>query len=254
MGGMQLAFSRIPRRPERHMKSHKRENKKASKEEEENAGWLKRNSMSIAMFSLFALSLIGQIAAGQRTYNEDQSEHGQPTVAVGQYLGSGHFVEAVFENWESEFLQMAAFIFLSAILYQKGSPESRKLQGEPELDADPRREKKADSPGPVHRGGLLLKLYEHSLTLGRLLLFAPSFYFHARGGAREYSQEQLEHGGQAVSVGTYMGTSRFWFESFQNWQSEFLSVGVLIVLSIFLRQRGSPESKAVHDPHSKTGG
>jgi hypothetical protein len=199
------------------MKSHKRENKKVREQEEENAGWLKRNSMSIAMFSLFLVSLIGQIAAGQRTYNEDQSEHGQPAVTVGQYLGSGHFVEAVFENWESEFLQMAAFIFLSAILYQKGSPESRKLQGEPELDADPRREKEADSPAPVHRGGLLLKLYEHSLTLGLLLLFAISFLFHAKGGAREYSLEQLEHGGQAISTGAYLGTSRFWFESFQNW-------------------------------------
>jgi hypothetical protein len=235
------------------MKSDKRAQKKSREQDEENASWLKRNSLSITMFSLFVVTLIGQIAAGHRTYNHDQAEHGSPTVTVGQYLGSGHFIEAVFENWESEFLQMAAFVFLSAVLYQKGSPESRKLHGEPELDADPRRERKSDSPGPVHRGGLVLKLYEHSLTLALLLLFAISFFLHARGGAREYSQEQLEHGGQAVSMGTYLGTSRFWFESFQNWQSEFLSVGVLIVLSIFLRQRGSPESKPVHEPHSKTG-
>ena len=234
------------------MKNEKREKKKA-RQAEENAGWLKRNSMSIAMLALFALSLIGQTVSGHRTYNHDQSEHGNPTVAIGQYLGSGHFIEAVFENWESEFLQMAAFVFLSAILYQKGSPESRKLQGEPELDADPRAERKKDSPAPVHRGGLVLKLYEHSLTLALLVLFAISFFLHAKGGAREYSQQQLEHGGEAVSMGTYMGTSQFWFESFQNWQSEFLSVGALIVLSIFLRQRGSPESKAVHEPHSKTG-
>jgi hypothetical protein len=235
------------------MKSEKRGQKKSRKQDEENASWLKGNSMSIAMFSLFLLSLIGQIAAGQRTYNDDQSEHGNPAVTMSQYLGSGHFIEAVFENWESEFLQMAAFVFLSAILYQKGSPESRKLHGEPELDADPRRERKPDSPAPVRRGGLILKLYEHSLTLALLLLFVVSFLLHARGGAREYSLEQLDHGGQPVSVGAYMGTSRFWFESFQNWQSEFLSVGVLIVLSIFLRQRGSPESKPVHEPHSKTG-
>ena len=235
------------------MKSDKREQKKARKREDADASWLKRNSMSVAMFSLFLLTLIGQIAAGHRTYNDDQSAHGHAAVALSQYLRSGHFVEAVFENWESEFLQMAAFVFLSAILYQKGSPESRKLQGEPELDADPRRAKKKDSPAPVHRGGLLLKLYEHSLTLALLLLFAISFFLHARGGAREYSAEQLDHGGQAVSMGAYMGTSRFWFESFQNWQSEFLSVGALMVLSIFLRQRGSPESKPVHEPHSKTG-
>src|SRR5688572_21185379 len=253
MGGMQLAFSRVPRRPERDMKSHKRESKKVREQAEENVGWLKRNSMSLAMFSLFVLSLIGQIAAGQRTYNEDQSEHGQPAVTVVQYLGSGHFMEAVFENWESEFLQMAAFVFLSAVLYQKGSPESRKLQGEPELDADPRQEKKKDSPWPVHRGGLLLRLYEHSLTIALLLLFAISFFLHAEGGAREYSQEQLEHGREAVSMGAYIRTSRFWFESFQNWQSEFLSVGALIVLSIFLRQRGSSQSKPVAAPHRETG-
>jgi uncharacterized protein DUF6766 len=220
-----------------------------------NASWLKRNGMSVAMFSLFAISLIGQIVAGHRTHNEDQSEHGQPAIGVTEYVRSGHFVEAVFENWESEFLQMAAFVFLSAVLYQKGSPESRKLGGEPELDAEPSREKKEDSPWPVHRGGLLLRLYEHSLTIALLALFAISFLLHAQGGAREYNQEQLEHGrGEAVSIGSYIGTSRFWFESFQNWQSEFLSVGVLIVLSIFLRQRGSPESKPVHEPHSKTGG
>lgn len=235
------------------MKRDKRAQKKARKQGEEDVSWLKRNSLSIAMFSLFAVSLVGQIAAGHRTYNHDQSEHGSPTVTIGKYLGSGHFIEAVFENWESEFLQMAAFVFLSAVLYQKGSPESRKLHGEPELDADPGREEKPDSPAPVHRGGWVLKLYEHSLTLALLLLFAISFLLHAKGGAREYSQQQLEHGGQAVSMGAYMGTSRFWFESFQNWQSEFLSVGALIVLSIFLRQRGSPESKPVHERHSKTG-
>ena len=131
------------------MKSGKRGQKKRGKQGEENVSWLKRNSLSVAMFSLFVVTLIGQIAAGHRTYNHEQVEHGSPTVTVGQYLGSGHFIEAVFENWESEFLQMAAFVFLSAVLYQKGSPESRKLHGEPDLDADPRRERKPDSPAPV---------------------------------------------------------------------------------------------------------
>src|SRR5688572_9902841 len=215
----------------------KPEKEKSRERDGANASWLKRNGMSVAMFSLFLVSIIGQFAAGHRTYNHEQSEHGRPAVAVTEYVRSGHFVEAVFENWESEFLQMAAFVFLSAVLYQKGSPESRKLQGEPELDADPRQEKKKDSPWPVHRGGLLLRLYEHSLTIALLLLFAISFFLHAEGGAREYSQEQLEHGREAVSMGAYIRTSRFWFESFQNWQSEFLSVGALIVLSIFLRQR-----------------
>jgi len=216
--------------------------------------WLRNNGLSIAMFLLFAVSLVGQVFAGHRVHNEDQRDHSQPAVALSEYLRSGHFVEAVFENWESEFLQMAAFVFLTAWLYQKGSPESRKLEGEPDLDKHPTKSKKKNSPWPVHRGGLLLKLYSHSLSIALFLLFAISFVLHAAGGAREYTQEQLEHGtGGPVGTLSYMGTSRFWFESFQNWQSEFLSVGALIVLSIFLRERGSPESKPVDAPHSETG-
>ncbi|HWL40666.1 MAG TPA: DUF6766 family protein [Gemmatimonadaceae bacterium] len=216
--------------------------------------WLRNNGLSIAMFLLFAVSLVGQVFAGHRVHNEDQRDHSQPAVALSEYLRSGHFVEAVFENWESEFLQMAAFVVLTAFLYQKGSPESRKLEGEPDLDKHPTKSKKKNSPWPVHRGGLLLKLYSHSLSIALFLLFAISFVLHAAGGAREYTQEQLEHGtGGPVGTLSYMGTSRFWFESFQNWQSEFLSVGALIVLSIFLRERGSPESKPVDAPHSETG-
>lgn len=217
-------------------------------------GWLRNNGLSIAMFLLFAISLVGQVAAGHRVHNADQQEHGQPAVQLGEYLRSGHFIEAVFENWESEFLQMAAFVVLTAYLYQKGSPESRKLEGEPDLDKHPRQSRKKDSPWPVHRGGLLLTLYSHSFSVALFLLFAVSFLLHAAGGAREYNQELLEHGaGVSVTVLNYVGTSRFWFESFQNWQSEFLSVGVLIVLSVFLRERYSPESKPVADPHDETG-
>jgi hypothetical protein len=206
------------------------------------------------MFLLFGVSLIGQVFAGHRVYNAQQEDHGQQPIELSEYLRSGHFVEAVFENWESEFLQMAAFVLLTAYLYQKGSPESRKLEGEPDLDKHPRRSKKKGTPWPVHRGGLLLRLYSHSLSIALFLLFALSFVLHAAGGAREFNQEQAEHGSDgSVGVLSYMGTSRFWFESFQNWQSEFLSVGVLIVLSIFLRERHSPESKPVADPHDETG-
>lgn len=216
--------------------------------------WLRNNGLSIAMFSLFAISLVGQVIAGHRVHNDDQRDHGQPAVQLSEYLRSGHFVEAVFENWESEFLQMAAFVVLTAYLYQKGSPESRKLEGEPDLDKHPTRSPKKSAPWPVHRGGLVLKLYSHSLSIALFLLFAISFFLHAAGGAREYTQEQLEHGaGGTIGTLSYIGTSRFWFESFQNWQSEFLSVGALIVLAIFLRERGSPESKPVDALHSETG-
>ncbi|HKR01742.1 MAG TPA: DUF6766 family protein [Pyrinomonadaceae bacterium] len=216
---------------------------------------LRENGLSIVLFLLFIFSLVGQAVTGLHNYNEDQQEHGQPAAGLGEYLASGHFVEAVFENWESEFLQMGMYVLLTAYLFQKGSPESKKLDEKESVDRKPGKAgvKKKDMPWPVRRGGFILKLYENSLCLTLLLLFLLSFALHAAGGASEYSQDQLQHGGQAVTTLQYLGTSRFWFESFQNWQSEFLSVAALIVLSIFLRQKGSPESKPVDAPHSQTG-
>ena len=214
------------------------------------------NSLSIVLFVLFALTLFGQSVTGLSEYNEDQREHGQPAVGYVEYLATGHFVEATFENWESEFLQMAAFVVLTAFLYQKGSAESRKPHVVDEADVRLRHEDvPADAPWPVRRGGWVLKLYENSLAIAFVVLFLLSVLLHAVGGAEEYNQEFFEHGGagQRMSAFTYMATSRFWFESFQNWQSEFLSVFAMVVLSIFLRQRSSPESKPVHAPHSETG-
>ncbi|HVE78453.1 MAG TPA: DUF6766 family protein [Gemmatimonadaceae bacterium] len=216
--------------------------------------FLRENGLSLTMLGLFAITIVGQAAAGIREYNQSQLEHGEPTVALLQYLASGHFIEAVFENWESEFLQMTAFVVLSAMLYQKGSPESKSLDEPEPVDADPRlSRKRPGAPWPVRRGGLVLQLYERSLGIALFLLFAISFALHAVGGAREYSAEQLAHGGEAVSTLAYLTTSRFWFESLQNWQSEFLSVGALVLLTIFLRQRGSPQSKPVAAPHGETG-
>jgi hypothetical protein len=217
-------------------------------------GLLRHNSLTLAMFVLFALSLAGMSLAGLRHYNADQQQHGQAAVGYGAYLASGAFVEAVFENWESEFLQMGLYVLLTAVLYQRGSAESKDPDQPEEVDADPRGQRdQEDAPGPVRRGGVALALYEHSLTIALLALFVLSFLLHAAGGAHEYSQDQLAHGGQAVSILAYLVTSRMWFESFQNWQSEFLSIGVLVVLSIVLRQKGSPESKPVAAPHGATG-
>ena len=215
------------------------------------------NSLSVVAFGLFALCLIGQLLTGFAEHNEDQREHGQPAIGISEYVRSGHFIEATFENWESEFLQMAAFVVLTVMLRQKGSPESKKLVGEEEVDEDPRDvlrspQKRAKAPWPVRRGGLVLRIYEHSLSLALLLLFAVSFALHAVGGASEYNAEQLAHGSAAVSTLAYVGTSRFWFESFQNWQSEFLSVAALFVLTVWLREKGSPQSKPVASPHAQS--
>jgi hypothetical protein len=214
----------------------------------------RENGLSIVMFGLFWVFWLGQSLTGLHQYNEEQREHGQPSVSYGQYLKSGEFMEVTFENWESEFLQMGAFVVLAAVLKQKGSGESKKVHGENEVDKDPQKEAKPDSPGPVHRGGLALALYSRSLSLALFGLFFFSFAMHALGGHRLFNEEQLEHGQQAVSFWQYVSGSKFWFESFQNWQSEFLSVGVLVVLSIFLRQKGSPESKPVHASHRETEG
>ena len=215
---------------------------------------LRDHSLTIVMLGLFATFLVGQVFTGNAEFNADQEEHGDPPIGLVQYLGTGHFVEATFENWESEFLQMAAYVFLTAFLFQRGSSESKDPDKPEPQDEDARKHARNKSaPRPVKVGGLVLVLYENSLLLAFVVLFLLSFALHALGGAQEYSQEQLAHGGSGVTVAQYLGTSRFWFESFQNWQSEFLAVASIVVLSIFLRQRGSPESKPVHAPHSETG-
>lgn len=215
---------------------------------------LSDKGLSLTMFGLFFLFLIGQSLAGWKNYNHEQRKHHQQTVEYVQYLGSGHFAESVFENWESEFLQMAAYVLLTAFLFQRGSSESKDPDRPEEVDEDPERHRgDPNAPWAVRHGGMALKFYNHSLSLALLALFILSFAGHALGGVKEYNQDQTDHGQQTISLGEYLLSSRFWFESLQNWQSEFLAVGVLIVLSIWLREKGSPESKPVFSPHEKTG-
>ena len=215
---------------------------------------LRENGLSIAMFGLFFIFVAAQSVMGFLDYNSTEQEHGRPPVGYIAYLGSGDFVEAVFENWESEFLQMGLYVVLTAFLVQRGSAESKDPEATHADDTDYSEDRHhAGTPWPVRKGGLALKLYENSLSLALLSLFAVSFAMHALGGADAYSQEQVEHGGRPVSVLGYLLTPRLWFESFQNWQSEFLAIGVMIVLSIYLRQKGSSQSKPVASPHSETG-
>jgi len=214
----------------------------------------RENGLSIILMSLFLLFWVGQSVVGHREHNSEQRQHRQPEVAYGSYLRSAHFWEATAENWESEFFQMFGYVILTAFLYQKGSSESKK-PGEPEpVDRDPRRHKRRGSPWPVRRGGFVLKLYENSLSLAFLLFFLISISLHAVSGAAVHNDEQAAHGqSENLSYLQYAGTSRFWFESLQNWQSEFLAIAAMVVWSIFLRQRGSPESKPVDSPHHETG-
>jgi len=215
---------------------------------------LRDNGLSLTMLGFFLLFLGGQSVAGWQDDNEDKLEHGQQPAGYVQYLGSAHFWEGVFENWESEFLQMGAYVVLTVFLFQRGSAESKDPDKPDRVDEDPARHRgNRNAPWPVRRGGIFLKLYTHSLSLAFLALFVLSFAGHAWSGTLKYNQEQLEHSQPTVSVGDYIVTPRFWFESLQNWQSEFLAVWAIVVLSIWLRQRGSPESKPVFSSHEETG-
>jgi hypothetical protein len=214
--------------------------------------FLRNNGLSIAMLGLFLVFWAGMIATGLHHHNEEHLAHGKPTISFRQWVVSGELWEATAENWESEFLQMAAFVAFTVFLKQKGSSQSKDPNGgKDEVDREPRPSK--DAPGPIHRGGLALKLYSHSLVLALTGLFLFSFAMHALGGEKAFNEEQRAHGQATLTVAQYLVSSRFWWESLQNWQSEFLSVGVLVILSVFLREKGSPESKPVDAPHAETG-
>lgn len=215
-----------------------------------------RNSLSIVLITFMLIFWTGQFLTGWKDHNEERAEYHYPALSAGEYFWSGHFASATFENWESEFLQMAIYVLLTISLRQKGSSESKKLKGEEgagEEDVDREPQKHANAPWPVHRGGLWLKLYSNSLSLTLAFLFIASFWLHFSGSLQQYNGEQIMKGAQKVSAAAYLGNAHFWFESFQNWQSEFLAVAAIVIFSITLRQKGSPQSKPVDAPHSETG-
>lgn len=202
------------------------------------------NGLSLALLAMFIASLGGMALTGHAAHNQQLAAHAQSTVSLGSYLLGGAFLSALFENWESEFLQMAVFVVLTAILFQRGSAESR------DPDAP---ERENDAVAWRVRYPSLGWLYEHSLGLALAFLFVASFALHCWFSLINANREASLHGREAQSILSYLGDSQLWFESFQNWQSEFLSTAVLVLLSIFLRHRGSPESKPVGAAHRDTG-
>jgi hypothetical protein len=200
---------------------------------------------------MFAFSIGAQVYFGLKEYNREMLENGGHGVGLSKYLKSGHFFESTFENWESEFLQMGLFVVLTISLRQKGSSESKDF-GPQEVDREPDPKRKG-APWPVRRGGWILSVYEHSLTIAFALLFLISFALHFWGSWRDENVEMMLKGKPLVSMGEYLSDSRFWFESFQNWQSEFLSICAMIILTIWLRQKGSAQSKPVDAPNDQTG-
>jgi hypothetical protein len=214
--------------------------------------FFRNNSLSVAFLFLFLVSLAGQIWTGFMEHNKELVEDGADQIGLSAYILSGHFLQATFENWESEFLQMALFVMLTIFLQQKGSSESKDFEKEQEVDRKPSAKRK-NVPWPVRVGGWTLSVYKHSLTIALFLLFVFSFAVHFYGSLKDENEQLLLKGEPLEKASEYISDPRFWFESFQNWQSEFLSVFAIVVLSIYLRQIGSSQSKPVDAPHDETG-
>jgi hypothetical protein len=208
--------------------------------------FLKDNGLTIVLVTMFLFSVLGMIWSGQAAHNKELAEHGSPALGLLAYMASGNFLSALFENWESEFLQMAAYVILTAMLFQRGSAESR----DPD---DPDRPKDELPSTTQRRNPVFSWLYSYSLGIALALLLIASFVLHWWASLTAANEEALLHGGEVQTLGGYLLDAQLWFESFQNWQSEFMSTAVLVVLSIFLRHKGSPESKPAGAANSETG-
>lgn len=210
-----------------------------------------RNGLTIVFLSLFTFTLIAQAFTGWKQHNiELEDEHARP-IPFTTYLQSGHFISATFENFESEFLQMALYVIMTVSLRQMGSAESKSLDEPEEVDREPI--PKDGAPWAVKKGGWILKIYSNSLSICFGTLFLISWVLHFYGSWQSNNVEQVTRGLSRESMLSYIGQPEFWFETFQNWQSEFLSVASIVFFTIYLRQKGSPESKPVDAPDMETG-
>jgi Domain of unknown function (DUF6766) len=218
--------------------------------------FVRDNSLSIFFLVIFLAALIGQAIAGHSLYNQGQLDHGGEPISLGRYITSSAFGQAVMENWQSEYLQFMLFMLATVWLIQRGSPESKPphVTGV-ESDRDQRVSEHAepDSPLWARTGGLRTALYSNSLLIVMAVIFVGAWFAQSVTGWTQFNEEQAAHGAPDVSWWSYVGSSNFWEATFQNWQSEFLAVGSFAVLAVFLRQRGSPESKPVGAPHEATG-
>ncbi|TBZ50646.1 DUF6766 family protein [Rhizobium leguminosarum] len=215
---------------------------------------LRDNGLSITLATASLLTIGGMLVTGYFVYDYQLAEHGAAQIGLAAYAASGHFLSSLFENWESEFLQMSAYVMLTAFLFQRGSAESKDPDEPAEQDEDPAlRQNDPEVPWPVRVGGFTRFLYSYSLGIALGMLFLVTFLLHLRYSAKAESAEALIHGQPPITMVDHLASAQFWFESLQNWQSEFLSTAVVVVLSILLRFKGSPESKPVASSHRETG-
>ena len=217
--------------------------------------FLRENGLSTFFAALFGITLVAQSFAGQHRLNAELAAHGDPPESWWEYVRSPDFWGAVMENWQSEFLQFALFIGVTVWLVQKGSNESKRLDRaglESDEEQRVRRHARADSPWLARAGGAWTRLYEHSLLLVMAFVFLASWTAQSLNNWRQFNETRREHEEGTVSWGAYLLEADFWERTLQNWQSEFLAVGTIVVFSIYLRQRGSPESKPVGARHDET--
>jgi Domain of unknown function (DUF6766) len=218
--------------------------------------WLFEQSLTLFFLAIFLLALVGQSIAGFFAYNDEQRAHDEQAISYGRYLVSSDFGGNVMENWQSEFLQFTLIILATVWLVQRGSTESKKIEeAGPETDEDAKVGRAAPDEAPrwARAQGLRLKLYENSLGFAMLLVFFGAWLAQSLTNWTMFNDEQTSHGEAAVSWGHYLRAADFWNRTLQNWQSEFLAIATMAAFSIYLRQRGSPESKPVGAPHEETG-
>jgi hypothetical protein len=217
---------------------------------------LQQQGLSLAFMALLLAALVGQAFTGQADYNDQARSSGLSQMDLLQYVTSSNFAVDLAENWQSEYLQFLLFILLTVWLVQKGSPESKPLD---KVGRETDEEQKvgphagADSPAWARARGWRQSLYSRSLGLTMGLIFLLSWLAQFVAGRSAYNAERIRELRAPLDWTAYAAAPDFWNRTFQNWQSEFLAVGSMVVLSIYLRERGSPESKPVGQPHTCTG-
>jgi uncharacterized protein DUF6766 len=217
--------------------------------------FVRENGLSLFFFLLFAGTVLAESLAGVRAFNADQVEHGDSAVSWWTYVTSPEFGGALMENWQSEFLQFSFFIAATIWLVQKGSAESKKLE---DAGLQSKREQRIGRDAPENAPSWAklddwrTRIYENSLLLVMTTIFFATWFGQSLNNWREFNAHEVQHGGEAITWGTYLLNPNFWERTLQNWQSEFLAVGTMAVFTIYLRQRGSPESKPVGAPHDET--
>jgi hypothetical protein len=214
------------------------------------------NGLALFFLAIFLLALGFQSLAGWQDFNNGQLRHGGEAIGYGRYLLSSEFGVSMLENWQSEYLQFALYITATVWFLQRGSPESKELGkagGESDREQKVGRHADADSPLWARAGGTRTRLYSNSLLIAMGTIWLLSWLGQAITGRVAYNEERLEHHQAGLDFVQYVGSADFWERTLQNWQSEFLAVGSMAILAVYLRQRGSPESKPVGEGHDHTG-